>query len=196
MLVEHRGARPTVHETAYVAPSAIVVGAVDIAAGSRVLHGAVLSAEDGSVRVGRHVVIMENAVVRGRADHPVVIGDHVMVGPHTHVNGTHVADEVFVATGAALFPGATVGKGSEVRINAVVHVNTHVPPGSVVPIGWVAVGRPARILPPEQHEEIWSIQRELDFLGTVYGAGPDTSMRKLMQGQSEYYGSHASDVVL
>jgi hypothetical protein len=49
------------------------------------------------------------------------------------------------------------------------HVNTALPDDGLVPIGWVAVGDPARILPPSAHDEIWEIQRELDFPGTVFG---------------------------
>ena len=108
---------------------------------------------------------MENAVLRGRAGHPVVVGDDVLVGPHAHVNGARVGDGCFLATGAALFPGCVAGAGSEVRIHGVVQVNTVLPPGTTVPIGWVAVGDPARIYPPGQHEQIWrsrncSISRE------------------------------------
>ena len=118
-----------------------------------------------------------------------------MVGPHTHVNGSSIADEVFIATGASLFPGSHVGVGAEVRINGVVQVNTVVPEGAVVPIGWVAVGDPVSILPPERHDEIWAVQRELDFTGTVYGER-GISMRELMKRQSAFYGEHGGDVVI
>jgi carbonic anhydrase/acetyltransferase-like protein (isoleucine patch superfamily) len=194
MLIRHRDAEPEVDPSAYVAPSAVLVGAVRIGAGARILHGAVVTAEDGEVVVGRDSIAMEHALVRGRLGHPALIGEAVMIGPHAHVNA--VDDEVFIATGAALFPGSRIGRGAEVRINGVVQVNTVVPVGAVVPIGWVAVGDPARILPAERHEEIWAIQRELDFGGTVYGVGCDVSMRELMRAQSEYYGSHAADEII
>ena len=58
------------------------------------------------------------------------------------------------------------------------------------------VGDPAQILPPDRHDDIWAIQRELDFAGTVYGTGPGTSMRELMRRQSEFYGAHADDTVI
>jgi hypothetical protein len=65
----------------------------------------------------------------------------------------------------------------------VVHVRTRLPPDGLVPIGWVAVGDPAEILPPSEHDRIWAIQRSLDFPGVVYGLerGPDGSvdMREL-----------------
>lgn len=56
-----------------------------------------------------------------------------------------------------------------------------------------AVGDPARILPPEQHDNIWAIQRELDFPGTVYGASRDTSAAELMANQANWYGHHRDE---
>ncbi len=191
MLVEHRGLTPTVHPDAWVAPTAAVIGAVTIAAGARILHGAVVSAEDGTVTIGVDTVVMENALIRARAGHPVAIGDAVMIGPHTHVNGAEIGDGAFIATGASLFPGSSVGAGAEVRINAVVQVNTRLEAGAVVPIGWIAVGD--AVLSPDRHDEIWAIQKGLDFPGTVYGVGRDVTMAELMRRQSEFYGAHRAD---
>jgi gamma-carbonic anhydrase len=52
------------------------------------------------------------------------------------------------------------------------------------------------ILPPERHEDIWAIQRELDFTGTVYGVAPGEGMREIMDRQSAFYAAHTDDVVL
>jgi carbonic anhydrase/acetyltransferase-like protein (isoleucine patch superfamily) len=132
----------------------VLSGDVRLEPGVRVLHGAVLTAEDGSVEVGHNSVVMENALLRGRDSHPVTVGTDVLIGPHVHLNGASVGDGAFLATGAAIFPGAVIGAGAEVRIHGVVHVNTVLAPGSTVPIGWVAVGDPAQILASERHEEI------------------------------------------
>ncbi|HEY1573885.1 MAG TPA: gamma carbonic anhydrase family protein [Pseudonocardiaceae bacterium] len=193
MLIEHRGARPTVPDSAYVAESAVLCGDVVLGEGACVLHGAVVNAEDGTVRIGSDVVVMDHALVRGRAGHPAVLGDAVLIGPHAHVNGARVEDEVFVATGAALFPGAVAGTGSELRINSVLHVNSTLPPGTVLPIGWIAVGDPATLFSPDRHDELWAVQRGLDFPGTVYGVAAGTSMRELMARQSAFYRSHRQD---
>ena len=56
---------------------------------ARILFGAVLTAEDGSIEIGARCVVMENALIRGRAQHPARIGDDVLIGPHAHVNGAH-----------------------------------------------------------------------------------------------------------
>ncbi|MDQ0953267.1 carbonic anhydrase/acetyltransferase-like protein (isoleucine patch superfamily) [Streptomyces phaeochromogenes] len=197
MLIEHRGQRPVVPASAYVAPTAVLCGAVTLGERARVLHGAVLTAEDGEVRTGENVVVMENALVRGRRRHPALIGNAVLIGPHAHVNGARIEDEVFVATGASVFPGAVAGAGSELRINSVLQVNSILPPGSVVPIGWIAAGAPeAQLFAPGRHDELWEVQRELDFPGTVYGVPRGTSMRDIMARQADHFAAHLDDRVL
>jgi gamma-carbonic anhydrase len=196
VLIEHRGQRPQVDPTAYVAPTAVLCGDVRIGPEARILFSAVLTAEDCQVEVGARCVVMEHALVRGRAGHPARLGDDVLVGPHAHVNGADVAAGCFVGTGAALFPGAVLGVRSEVRIHGVVHVNSVLPPDATVPIGWIAVGDPAEILPPDQHEDIWAIQRHLDFPQTVYGVPRGTSPAELMRRQADWYGAHRDDQVL
>lgn len=126
-LITHRGATPQVHPDAYIAPNAVVCGDVHIGAETRVLFGAVVTAEDGRVTIGHRCVIMENALIRGRGTHPVEIGDNVLIGPHAHVNGATIGEECYLATGCSLFPGSRLAAGVEVRINGVVHANTALP---------------------------------------------------------------------
>ena len=169
MRIEHRGKRPLVDPSAWVAPTAILSGSVTIGPHSRVLHGAVLTAEGGSIVLGEHCIVMETAVVRGTKRHPVTIGNHVLIGPRAYLSGCSVEDCAFIATGAAIFNGAVIGARAEVRVNGTVHVNSHLAADATVPIGWIAVGRPARLFPPSAHEELWPIQQALDFPGTVFG---------------------------
>src|SRR6187431_1635580 len=196
MIVTHRGKTPTIDPTASVAPNAVVAGDVTLGPGVRVLWGAVLTAEDGAITVGEDVLVMENAVIRARAGHDVHIGSATLIGPHAHVNGATVGKGCFVATGASLFPGARLGDGVEVRIRGVVQVNSWLDDGAIVPIHWIAVGRPASILSPDKHDEIWGIQRDLDFAGTVYGVERGTPMEELMRRQSTWYEAHGADEVV
>jgi len=111
------------------------------------------------------------------------------------VVGARLEDQVFVATGAAIFHGAFLGRGVEVRVHATVHLRTRLEPGAMVPIGWVAVGDPARILPPDKHDEIWTVQAPLDFPQWVYGldrATPDL-MVQVTRLLSAALGAHAGD---
>lgn len=176
-----------IHPSASVASTAVVTGDVTLGANSRVLHHAVLNGDLGSVRIGSDVVVMEHALLRGRPDQPVTIGDAVLVGPHAHLNGTTVEDQVFVATGVSMFPGSRAGQGCELRINSVLHVNSVLAPDTTVPIGWIAAGDPAQLFSPDRHEELWAAQEPLDFPGTVYGVPRGTSMREIMRRQCEAF---------
>jgi len=195
MQFEHLGARPRIHPDAVVAPTAVISGDVEIGPGCQVLHGAVVTAEGGAVTLGSHVIVMENALIRASAAHPVHIGSHVLVGPTASISGATVGDEVFLATGIRVFNGARIGERSEVRIGAIVHLRTVLPAESTVPIGWVAVGDPAQMFPPDRHDEIWALQKELDFPGFVFGL--DRSTPDLMVQLTERYGAalarHADD---
>jgi len=170
MIFEHAGRRPRISASAYVAPTAVLRGDVVVGEGAAILFGAVLTAEGGRVEIGAECVVMENAVLRGTPRHPLVLGQATLVGPRAHLSGCTVGPGCFLATGATVFNGARLGADVEVRINGTVHVNSVLLDHALVPIGWVAVGDPAEILPPGEHDRIWEIQRTLDFPGTVFRA--------------------------
>lgn len=196
MLMTHAGKRPTIDPSAWVAPDATVCGDVVVGAGTRIMHGARLIGESGgSIKIGQNCIVLENAVIRAGYRHNCVIGDHCLIGPNTHVTGAVLEDQVFVATGAAIFHGAVIGAGAEVRIHATVHIRTRLEPGATVPIGWVAVGDPARILPPDRHDEIWSVQAPLNFPQFVYGFERTTPslMIEITRRLSRELGSHLGD---
>ncbi|GGC61384.1 gamma carbonic anhydrase family protein [Undibacterium terreum] len=194
MIISHQGKTPHIDPGAYVAPNAVVCGDVTIGAGCRILFGAQLIAESGSITIGKECIVMENAVLRSSAQHPLSIGNNCLIGPQTHVVGCTIEDEVFVATGAAVFHAAHLEKGSEVRINGVVHIKTRLPVGAFVPIGWVAVGAPAQMFAPHEHDKIWEVQKTLNFPLTVYGFDRDEAdMVKITQRLSQSLASHKDD---
>jgi carbonic anhydrase/acetyltransferase-like protein (isoleucine patch superfamily) len=198
MLIEHNGQRPVVDPSAYVAPTAVLSGDVRVGAETRILFGAVLTAEGGPVVVGSHCIVMENAVVRGSKRHPVAVGDHVLIGPRAYLTGCTVEDQAFLATGATVFNGARICRRAEVRINGLVHLQTVLPSGGLVPIGWVAVGDPAEILPASEHDRIWQIQRKLDFPRVVWGVEDwqDSMLPDVLERYSRALGRHAEDRIL
>jgi len=200
MLLEHQGKRPRIHESAYIAPTATICGDVTVGENSRILFGAVITAEGGPVEIGAYCIIMENAVIRGTKRHPARLGNHILVGPRAYLTGCTVEDNAFLATGATVFNKAHIGARAEVRINGLVHLRTRLPPDAVVPLGWVAVGDPAQILPPQDHEKIWAIQEPLNFPSTVFGlerapAG-ETIMPELTRRYSTFLQRHKDDKVL
>ncbi len=179
---------PSVHPGAYVAPTAVLSGQVHIGRGSCVLHGAVLTADGGPVEIGANCVVMEHAVLRGTPQHPLVVGDHVLAGPHSYLTGCRIGDEVFIATGAMVFNGAHMGRASSVALCGAVHVRCVVPPATRIPIGWVAVGDPARLYPPGEAQEIRAgIEEAGGFLPFVFGADPGADRGQQMRVALERY---------
>ena len=164
------------------------------------MFGACVVAEGRKVEIGDFCIVMENAVIRSTDRNATKIGSYCLVGPQTHLVGCRLGDCVFVATGASVFHGASLGYGAEVRINGVVHLRTKLPAHSTVPIGWVAVGNPVRILPPSRHDEIWKIQAPLNFPKYVYGVDRaprgKSNMREIAEGRSKVLASHNRDVVV
>lgn len=191
MVLSHNGITPTIHRTAYVASTATVCGDVSVGPHCRIMFGACVVAEGGSIALGEHCIVLENAVIRSTPRHSTRLGSFCLVGPHAHLVGCTLADEVFVATGAAVFHGAMIGLRSEVRINGVVHAKTVLPAETTVPIGWVAVGDPAVLLPPNEHEKIWAAQKPLNFPLTAYGFDrSEATMEKITRRMAEWLRPH------
>ena len=176
VFVEHRLKSPQVSESAYIAPTAVLAGDVTVGPHSRVLFGAVITAEGGAVQIGANCVVMENTIIRGVPGQETRVGDDAVIGPHAHLTGCVIEGGSRIATGAVVFNGARIEAGAEVEFNAVVYVNTVVPSGVAVPMGWFAGGQPAELVAPGDWDRIRAIMGPLDYPGTVFGvAGSDTS---------------------
>ena len=156
MLVEFKGKKPRIHKTAFIHPTATVIGEVAISEYSSVWPGAVVRGDFASIKIGRYVCIQDNAVVhsadiyRGKKVKylPVKIGDYVIVGHNALLHGCTVEDNCVIGGGSVVFDGARVRKGSLVGMGAVVLEGVEVPPRTVV------VGIPARPLRELTDEEI------------------------------------------
>jgi carbonic anhydrase/acetyltransferase-like protein (isoleucine patch superfamily) len=169
MLITHRGSTPVVDPSAYVAPTATLVGDVRVGPRARIMYGAVLDAEGSRIEIGEACVITENAVVRAVTDPawPVVLGDHVFVGPHATVLGATVERCAYLATGAVVLPGAVVGSGACVAVHALVHVRTVIGAEAFVGPHCIAVG--GQIFRADQADEVAQAISRLDFAGTAFG---------------------------
>jgi len=198
MLITHLDKTPRIHPSAYVAPNATVCGDVIVGAGSRIMFGACVASEGKTLELGENCIVMENADIRSTDNLPMKMGSHCLIGPHAHLVGCTLEDCVFIATGVSIFHGAHLGYGAEVRVGAVVHLRTRLAAYATVPIGWVAVGDPAQILPPDHHEAIWAIQKPLNFPQFVYGVARaregESNMAEITRRRSEVLGSHRDDV--
>ncbi len=124
---EFNGIRPRIADGVFIAPNAVVIGDVEIGAGSSVWFGAVIRADYGPVRIGRGTSIQDNAVVHVNhsedAVNPTIIGDHCTIGHGAVIEGCELADLVVVGMNAVVLPGTRVGPRSIVAAGAVVPGN-------------------------------------------------------------------------
>ena len=196
MMFSSGGAKPKIHSSAYVAPSAVLSGEVVVGPDCAILHGAVLTAEGAPLEIGARSVIMENAVVKssgGKAlQFPTRIGKDCIVGPGAYVVGARVDDGCFIASGARVFNGAHMESGSSVELRAILHVNARLARGASVPMQHIAAGNPAAIFPPEKAAEV---AQRLDFFENVFNieAGSDARAKAAAAYSKFLRAFHASD---
>jgi carbonic anhydrase/acetyltransferase-like protein (isoleucine patch superfamily) len=205
MLIRHRGHAPTVDPSAYIAPTATLVGDVRIGPRVRVMYGAVLDAEGSSVEVGEASIISENAVLRatavGERPQPVRIGDHVFISPHSTLLGCDIGRCCYIATGATVLQGARLGPGSVVAIGAAVHARTVVPDELFIPPFTVAAGDPAVIYPPDKPAELAEAIRDVNFADAAFGVQHEWADRtaryeRIAEVRAEEYAAHRDDEIL
>jgi carbonic anhydrase/acetyltransferase-like protein (isoleucine patch superfamily) len=197
MIIEHQGKRPTIHPTAYIAPNAVISGDVTIGAETRVLYGAVITSEGAPARIGKGVVIMENAVIRASGGHsrkfPVTIGDYVFIGPHAHITGATLDYRAYVGTGAVVLNGSEIGRNAAVTIGAIVHIQTRIPDETVVPLQHIVIGNPCKLFAPNDAEAIIDELLRRNFKQFVFGL---EDRQILAEHYSRSLGAHLRDRIL
>jgi carbonic anhydrase/acetyltransferase-like protein (isoleucine patch superfamily) len=141
-LFEFEGRRPQVHPTAFVAPTATLVGEVIVEEGASVWYGSVVRGDYSPVFIRAGANVQDGSVIHGPPDMPVEIGPGATVAHLCMVHGARIGAEALVANGAVVLDGASVGAGSMVAAGAVVT------PGTQIPEGVLAVGTPAVVKGP------------------------------------------------
>jgi len=126
----------------YLAPGAILLGAVTLGRFSSVWCNAVLRADLNKIIVGHHSNIQDNCVVHLADELPCIIGNYVTVGHRAILHACTVEDEVLVGMGSTILDEAHVGKQSLIGAHALVTARTRIPPGSLV------LGAPAKVIRP------------------------------------------------
>ena len=150
MEFELGGKRPSVHPDAYIAPTAVLIGDVDIGAGASVWFGAVLRGDEAQIKVGAGANIQDNAVVHCAKNLPTIIEENASVGHSAQLEGCVVEEGAVVGMGATMLQRSRLGRGSLLAAGAVLGE------GSEVPAGHMAAGVPAEVKKPlDGSSESW-----------------------------------------
>jgi len=141
---------PQIHETAYIAEGAQVIGDVILKADSSIWYNTVCRADINRIVIGERTNIQDNSVIHLENDQGVLVENDVTVGHNAIIHGCSIADGALIGMGAIIMNGAVIGKGAVIGAGAVVKEDMVIPDFSLV------VGVPGKIvktLSPETYDE-------------------------------------------
>ena len=139
-ILPYNGARPTIDETAYIAETAVLTGAIEVGAQSSIWYGCVLRGDVNTIRIGAGVNIQDGTVVHTARAHACVIEDRVSIGHMALIHACTLEEGCFVGMKACIMDGAVVERGALVAASALVT------PGKRIPAGEMWAGQPARFV--------------------------------------------------
>lgn len=131
---------PRVHDDAFVAPGAVVVGDVTIGARSSVWYASVVRGDTSGIAIGEETNIQDGSVLHADPDSPLTVGSRVTVGHRVVLHGATIEDDVLIGMGSVVMNDARIGSGSVIGAGAVVTQGNEIPPGSLV------LGSPAKVV--------------------------------------------------
>jgi len=139
MFIEYKGKTPRVHPTAFVAPTAVLIGNVEVAEEASIWFGVVVRADNGLISIGARSNVQDNSVIHVGVDSKTVIGADVTIGHNAFMEDCTIEDGALIGVNAVVLNGATVGRRALVGAGSVVGAN------AVIPAETVAVGAPAQV---------------------------------------------------
>jgi len=138
-ILPFNGIMPMIHETAWIAPGAVVIGDVHIGAQTNVWFGCVIRGDVNTIRIGARTNIQDGSVIHvTRKTGPTVIGSGITIGHRALLHACTLEDDCFIGMGASLLDGSTVKSGAYLAAGALLTPNKSVPSGQM----WA--GNPAK----------------------------------------------------
>ncbi len=141
-LFSFEGKRPSVHPSAFIAPTAVLIGDVTIEENASVWYNAVVRADFGPIVIRRGANVQDCAVLHVTPVNGVEIGPGATIGHTCIVHGATVGEEALVGNGSTVLDGCRIG------VRAMVAAGSLVTPGTEIPDGMLAMGAPARVKGP------------------------------------------------
>ena len=145
---------PKVHESAFIAENALVIGDVEIDEDSSVWFGSVVRGDVNYIRIGARTNIQDHSIIHvNTGTHPTILEDEITVGHRVTLHGCYVESGCLVGIGSIVLDGARIGGRSLIAAGSLVTPNTQIPPRSLV------MGAPARVKRELTDKELASIAR-------------------------------------
>lgn len=154
-LYSYQGISPKISEGAYIAPSAEVIGKVELGLHASIWHGTIVRGDVNWIKIGDETNIQDLSMLHVTKDTPLTIGKCVTVAHSVNLHGCTIEDHCLIGIGAIILDGAVIGEGSVVAAGALVPPNKKIPPKSLV------IGSPCEI-----KKEL--SEKELEFFSINY----------------------------
>ena len=152
MLRSFCGRQPVVARSAYIDPSAQLIGDVEIGERASVWPNVSIRADIDAVRIGEETNIQDNSSLHQDKDRPLLIGARVVVGHSCTVHGCEIGDDCLIGMGATILSHAKIGNESLVAAGSLVLERQEFPPRSLI------MGSPAKVKRPLTDEELERIR--------------------------------------
>jgi carbonic anhydrase/acetyltransferase-like protein (isoleucine patch superfamily) len=147
MIRNYRGIAPRIALSAYVDPSAVVIGDVEIGEESSIWPHVSIRGDTALISIGSQTSIQDNTVMHADEGIPCTVGNRVTVGHSVVLHGCTVEDDALIGIGAIILNNARIGRGAVVAAGALVPEGMQVPPDTLV------MGSPAKPKRPVKPEE-------------------------------------------
>lgn len=141
-ILSFNGKTPKLGNGVFIAPTASVIGDVELGDGVSVWFGAVLRGDEAGIRIGAHTSVQDNAVIHVYEGHDTVIEDHVTIGHGAILEACHVHTGALIGMNAVILDRATIGHHALIAAGSVVLEGQEIPPNVL------AAGAPARVKKP------------------------------------------------
>ena len=132
--------KPQVDSSAFIAPSAILIGEVTVGENASIWFNTCARGDINHIKIGAQSNVQDNTVLHVTKDQPVEIGERVTVGHSVVLHGCRIEDDCLIGMSAVVLDGAIVKSGSIIAAGAVVAPFTVIPPNSL------AMGVPAKVI--------------------------------------------------
>ncbi|RXJ88322.1 gamma carbonic anhydrase family protein [Arcobacter sp. CECT 8983] len=148
MLLKFKGHYPKVAPTAWIAPSADVIGKVEIGDNSSVWFGCVLRGDVNNIKIGNNTNIQDLSMIHMDTDSETILGDNVTIGHKVMLHGCTIEDNCLIGMSATILDHAIIGEGSIVGANSLVTSGKKFPPKSLI------MGSPAKVVKELTDEDV------------------------------------------
>jgi len=131
---------PDIHESCFVAPSAVLIGSVQMHANASVWFNCTLRADNESITIGENSNVQDGSVLHVDPGFPIKIAANVTIGHKVMLHGCTIGENTLIGINTVILNGANIGRNCLVGANALITENMDIPDGSMV------LGSPAKVV--------------------------------------------------